>query len=1054
MNIIFESDKAEQEAREYASDARWNGSNTDRGTVSQTNARGAANARGIFALDISGTVMDNTAYESQGKTVEEVMQDAGQQDIATQKDYMVVMSNVMSDEDFAKLQEEGYHPGDTEIETVVTIVDEIKAALIRGGSYIAGYTDDLDMEKLEEITGSVVLAEEIVKQLGKYDIPPTEENVEGVMNAYDTIKQLKPLNDGAIKYMIRNHMEPTVDNIYRAQYSSSSDANKQGRGYFQDAAGYYAKKAEDFNWEQLQPQMEKVIAQAGLTVSEETLEEARWLIEKGMPLTEQSLHELYELKNLKIPDTEKEIVQRACSAIADGRKATDANLGDGRTALEKAVEYMEDVEAISERAVDQAAAEGKTLNLRILKACQMQLNRNIGVERHVSHYEPQLESRRLLEEVRLQMTVEANYRLLKSGFSVDTAQLEKLVNALKDVNRQTEERLFGESGVGSAANRSAIYRDTLSTVQELAGMPAALIGKFSFHSRLQLQVSSSAGAGVFTLRAAYEEGVSLRSAYEKAGESYEALMTAPKAELGDSLEKAFRNVDSMLRDMGMELSDANRRAVRILGYNHMEVSVENVVSVKIADLSIQRVLNKMTPAATMQMIRDGINPLSMDMQQLESYLNNQERNPEQEFEKYSKYLYKLEKNHAVTKEEKEAYIGIYRLLRQLEKTDGAAIGALLQQGAEPTLKNLLTAVRSGKRRGMDIKVDDSFQGVEFTRQSKSISEQIESNIMILYYQKLSSELYDKVDGDRMGALMANSANSMEQAAEAVGNAQEDEESEQEYVKWQASQFRREVVAEDTVIRELLDFKQPMTADHLAAAGMLMKERGKAAARLYQLAQENGSQEELEEAMARLQENMEDADAAQEAYEQLGQVYREVLEAAVYGQDDIRQIDVREISNLYKQISLGGSMAKEENYEVPVKIGDEVTSINLKILHKSGERGKAVATMDTLHYGKVAAQFYLTGKEDGGFQMSSFIACESAEGAEHFKQSLGRLKEMLQYADIEVTGMNVAQSGGLDLAQASRESVREKDAEASGRLEASTKKLYETAKIFIQYIQER
>jgi len=142
---------------------------------------------------------------------------------------------------------------------------------------------------------------------------------------------------------------------------------------------------------------------------------------------------------------------------------------------------------------DQAAAEGKTLNLRILKACQMQLNRNIGVERHVSLYEPQLESRRLLEEVRLQMTVEANYRLLKSGFSIDTAQLEKLVNALKDVNRQTEERLFGESGVGSAANRSAIYRDTLSTVRELAGMPAALIGKFSFHSRLQLQVSSSAG---------------------------------------------------------------------------------------------------------------------------------------------------------------------------------------------------------------------------------------------------------------------------------------------------------------------------------------------------------------------------------------------------------------------------------------------------------------------------------------------------------------------------------------------------------------------------------
>ena len=157
MNIIFENDRTEKEVMNHALGVRPNNANVDRATTSQVNSKG------VFALDISGTVMDNTAYEGQGKTVEDVMQDAGQIDVATQKDYMVVMSNVMSDEDFAKLQEEGYHPGNTEIETVVTIVDEIKAALVKGGSNIAGYTDDLDVETLTQITGSAAFAEEIVK---------------------------------------------------------------------------------------------------------------------------------------------------------------------------------------------------------------------------------------------------------------------------------------------------------------------------------------------------------------------------------------------------------------------------------------------------------------------------------------------------------------------------------------------------------------------------------------------------------------------------------------------------------------------------------------------------------------------------------------------------------------------------------------------------------------------------------------------------------------------------------------------------------------------------
>ena len=80
-----------------------------------------------------------------------------------------------------------------------------------------------------------------------------------------------------------------------------------------------------------------------------------------------------------------------------------------------------------------------------------------------------------------------------------------------------------------------------------------------------------------------------------------------------------------------------------------------------------------------------------------------------------------------SEEERSSYIGIYRLIRQVENTDGAAIGALIQQGSPLTMKNLLTAVRSEKRSNkMDYSVDSDFNGVSGTSNGSSITDQIEA----------------------------------------------------------------------------------------------------------------------------------------------------------------------------------------------------------------------------------------------------------------------------------------------------------------------------------------
>ena len=88
---------------------------------------------------------------------------------------------------------------------------------------------------------------------------------------------------------------------------------------------------------------------------------------------------------------------------------------------------------------------------------------------------------------------------------------------------------------------------------------------------------------------------SIADTFEKANESYETLMTAPRKDMGDSIQKAFRNVDDILTDLGMETNLANQRAVRILAYNQMEITKEAVLQMKAVDEKVQQTFENMKP---------------------------------------------------------------------------------------------------------------------------------------------------------------------------------------------------------------------------------------------------------------------------------------------------------------------------------------------------------------------------------------------------------------------------------------------------------------------------
>lgn len=412
-------------------------------------------------------------------------------------------------------------------------------------------------------------------------------------------------------------------------------------------------------------------------------------------------------------------------------------------------------------------------------------------------------------------------------------ELSQLVEELKTQENEYYSRLLSGDGIAPKEADVALFRNVMDTSEALKAMPAYALGIHPVDET--------------TLQSLYEDGAALKDTFEKAGERYETMMTAPRQDMGDSISKAFRNVDDILKDLGLETSYGNQRAVRILAYNQMELTPENIAEMKAADEEVQRAFDHLKPAVVRTMIKEGMNPLDMSFEEINTVSEQiQEEQGITEEEKFSKYLYKLEQNKEISEEERSAYIGVYRLIRQVEKTDGAAIGALLQQGGDITLRGLLTQVRSAKHGAMDYQVDDDFGGVQ-TKEGAgiSITEQIEG----AYQKNKLSDVKDGLAPEKVAPFMKDEkwlSMTPEELADAMKEVEQKEETEAAYRKEQVQELSQAAAAPQEVYEWLEQLDMPATVNRVLAAADYMNNRNQVFNRLFKMADRSENlSEELE-----------------------------------------------------------------------------------------------------------------------------------------------------------------------------------------------------------------
>ncbi len=893
------------------------------------------------------TKSEPSTYSVEGlKSFDEIKAKASMKNVSLENNAFAVMATSMSADDVAKMADEGFSPSEMTDKETVTVLDKIKATLVKSGVNIDGFTDDLSKEQIEQIAGSSAYANAIEAALKETALPATIENVTEISEALNVSGELTIPSDDAKKYMINNCPEPTVNNFYIANHSSSADTSANRASYYMDETGYVGKNPTDADIESLSPQIEKIISDAGLSVNEQTINEAKWLINKDIPLTKENLTNLENLESVSFPLDTETVALSAASALAEGKNAKDGLLSDPESIHIKAAKFVE------------------SLNF------------------------DDVAKRRILEETRLILTLEASVSLLKKGINLDTKDLEKLVDDLKQAEKESYAPFLmdnDEVDIKKYDDELTLkldkFKQTVIAIEHVKTAPLSVVGDVAFSEKTP------------TLNEVAELSNKAKSEFSKAERSYETMMTMPRYDMGDSIKKAFRNVDDILEDLEIEATRLNEKAVRILGYSGMEITEANIEKAVKAEVAVENVITHMTPARTLKMIRDGFNPLDTDIYELSNELLSEDEDTGNT--KYTEFLYKLEKSSEITESEKSAFIGLYRLFRKIEKSDGKLVGDVIKADERLTLSNIISASRSDRQVGTDIKIDDSFGALEkLITHGESITDQI-------------------LQGFRTKEL----------------NVQ--------YAKEEADEIRNIITKEEAIVRALENADSPKSPINMAAANMLINSRGTIFKGLLKGLDEE-EKDVFDKEISELADSFDDEDNVKNAINSFTEKTQEIIKNKAQIAD--KYIDVKSLKLLNKQLSIINKMADSRTYEVPVIINGSYTSINLKIVNDTENAGKVKAYFETEETGKVSAEFDL---RDG--KVSGIITTENSFFEGVIKEREDSFKEEFKGAGVEISSMYYVNKRGI--------SVKGNYTDENDVSTPATKQLYSVAKAIIKAVQK-
>ncbi|MCF0129570.1 MAG: hypothetical protein HUJ70_13395 [Pseudobutyrivibrio sp.] len=798
-------------------------------------------------------------------------------------------------------------------------------------------------------------------------------------------------------FLVKNELEPTIENIFNANMKVPDVETLPDAAMAENMSEEKAVKVVS----ELEGAIENLAKETGISDVKETCVE---MLKTGVNLTAENLENFAEYTSFEKP-SEEEIKEAINDALAEGKEAKEAYLIKGHSIMDKARNLVEEVNTIDESAL-------KEVTERIT-----------------------------LERIRLIMTKESAFTMIKNGIEVDTSDLTNLLEQLEATQNQLIEKLCAGATKEETQANVSLYIETMEVVSEVKGLPIDLVTRVPDLSEA-------------TLPQIKEAGISLAAEFARMEMTYEAVGTEVRRDLGDSINKAFQNVGDILEDLGFEAEDELAvKAVHALARNQMAINKESVTTMKSACEELSRTMKSLSPAVVSELIKRGENPLDLSLKELTAKANEirLETGDTSEEEGFAKFLWKAEHTEGISEEQREAYIGVYRLLNQIEKSDGAAIGALMSQQTEVTLRNLMMAVRSGKKTGKEYEVSDKVGALDQLIVSDlSITQQVEKVF-------LTNRCRDAKEAMTPAKLMAFETEDAyldmnpDQYASAMEAGAEDV-LEEAYRRQQTAELRENFSnASEEVIRMLEQFDLPVTSNMISAMQQFMNSKNSVFSKLFE--KQGRDEDEVEMLIENLTERFGEAcktpEEMAEAQEALGILAENAMKTMV-NEEEVSTIDLKTMKLLKTQFGAMTAMAKnDETYHIPIMVANEAGNMTLKIVKGSYDKGLVKMAIRAVSTGAVSGSFrYEAGELNGSF------TCEKEETREMMSEQAPLIAQTI----LEQTGLSVSLSFGRD-AFLNENSIYDKaDEKAYEKPETGddtvpTATLYKAAKSLIDVVSE-
>lgn len=884
--------------------------------------------------------------------------------------------NRLSGADAVRIDEDGFNLNEAQPEELVNIVDRIKIELAAHGEGYPLTGSGVSVDKIQQVVGSAGYAQAIAGKMQESGVPLTPDNVSELAEALKQISGREYLSEPAKNYMVQNHLEPTIENVYLAEHAAGVSAEEAGASQGTPAADTGTARGlgeplSEADWKHLKPQIEKMLKQAGLEANEQDFKNAKTFIEQGLPVTVENLAFKASLDRMELAGGVAEgaagdigpVADRIIRHMAEGQSAASTPLTGEPGVYAQVVRAMEIVQNADygqvAHATQYAEEHQQIFNLKCIEAAAQeftgQQEKNAskqellpaeGTHENVAAEglkEQALSNYRMLMQVQIMMTASAGVFVARQGISLTTVSIAELEMRLEAYDRKMFLRTDGE--VEETSDRQAMGSETERIYQMSFSVRRALFEiKYAPDVTVGAVLGQQADKEAVTITDFAEMGRNLRERFRQAGQTYEAVGTQKRTDLGDTFAKAVRaSTDGLLDELGLEHTKANSDAVRILGFNSLEITTENIERVKELHSTLNSLVKHMSPDKVLNMLRENINPMSEDIHTVDAYLKAQESGADNG-ERFSSFLYKLERTDGITAEERTQFIGIYKMMNMFTKDAGAAIGTLVKQNADITMENLCMAYSSRKSYGMEASIED---GAEIAAAGR-----------VNYYLNL----FDETGYSITPLTLRNVQQKQPIASRSVENfceesrAQYDSKEEAAYYESYLSKVRSALEADSAVARELERVQQPVTIANIQAMEQMMQ--GGYLNTLF-----SGYREQVSKFVDKAGRREE----LEQVYEELRTESDGELLQAVSGETQTEEPGYEEFETLRmknRQIRFIADQSLRHDYHIPFLTEEGIGMMKLTLVSDEEDHGRISLNFESETFGTVSVEAKVAGQEIG------------------------------------------------------------------------------------------